>query len=145
ANSILSQIFEGPHKASRLSIFNLGLFLGGVTGFAAGAACGFPLVVLVLAAPGLVLAMLIGALPVPAHDEPRPQVRWWHYLAQFVTRFAGEARRLLAIRTLRWMIASTTAMAFAAGGYAAWLKEFLTRDKGMGDAEATTMLMLALL
>ena len=51
---------------------------------------------------------------------------------------------LLAIRTLRWMTLSTTAMAFAAGGYNAWLKEFLTREKHMSEAEATTMLVLAL-
>jgi predicted MFS family arabinose efflux permease len=145
ANSILSQIFEGPHKASRLSIFNLGLFLGGVTGFGAGVVLGFPLVVIALAAPGLVLAALIGGLPVPAHTEPSPTIPWWRYLAQFVTRFAGEARGLLAIRTLRWLVLSTTAMAFAAGGYAAWLKEFLTREKHMTDADATFMLVLALI
>jgi MFS family permease len=144
ANSILSQIFEGPHKASRLSIFNLGLFLGGVVGFGAGVVLGFPLVVVALAAPGLVLAALIGGLPVPAHTEPSPTVPWWRYLAQFVTRFVGEARGLLAIRTLRWLVLSTTAMAFAAGGYTAWLKEFLTREKHMTDAEATFMLVLAL-
>jgi MFS family permease len=144
ANSILAQIFEGPHKASRLSIFNLGLFLGGVTGFAAGIAFGFPLVVIALAAPGIVLAGLIGGLPVPEHAEPPPTIPWWRYLAQFVTRFAGEARSLLRIRTLRWVMASTTAMAFAAGGYSAWLKEFLTRDKHMTESQATTLLSLAL-
>jgi MFS transporter, Spinster family, sphingosine-1-phosphate transporter len=144
ANSILAQIFEGPNKASRLSIFNLGLFLGGVVGFGAGVVVGFPLVVFVLAAPGLVLASMIGRLPVPAHAEPPPSVSWWRYLAQFVARFAGEAGGLLAIRTLRWVVLSTTAMAFAAGGYTAWLKEFLTREKHMTDAEATFMLVLAL-
>src|SRR5439155_2102549 len=106
ANSILSQIFEGPHKASRLSIFNLGLFLGGVVGFGAGVVLGFPLVVIALAAPGIVLAAGIGGLPVPAHTEPSPTIRWWRYLAQFVTRFAGEARALLAIRTLRCVVLS---------------------------------------
>jgi MFS transporter, Spinster family, sphingosine-1-phosphate transporter len=144
ANSILGEIFEGPHKASRLSIFNLGLFLGGVVGFATGIALGFPLVVVALAAPGLVLAALISRLPVSAHREPPPDVAWWRYLAQFVTRFAGEARQLLAIRTLRWLTISTTAMAFAAGGYNAWLQEFLIREKGMTKAEATSLLMLAL-
>jgi predicted MFS family arabinose efflux permease len=144
ANSILAQIFEGPHKASRLAIFNLGLFLGGVTGFATGIALGFPLVVLALAAPGLLLAALISRLPVPAHREPTPDIAWWRYLAQFVVRFTGEARALLAIRTLRWVMLSTTAMAFAAGGYGSWLKEFLTREKHMSDGEATTLLMLAL-
>jgi MFS family permease len=144
ANSILAQIFEGPHKASRLSIFNLGLFLGGVVGFAAGSALGFPVVVIVLAAPGLVLAGLIGSLPVPAHREPPPDVALWRYLAQFVTRFFGEARTLLAIRTLRWIVLSTTMMAFAAGGYNAWLAAFLTRDKGMTKPETNILLALAL-
>jgi MFS family permease len=144
ANSILAQIFEGPHKASRLSIFNLGLFLGGVVGFAAGSAFGFPVVVIVLAAPGLVLAGLIGSLPVPAHREPPPDIAWWRYLAQFITRFFGEARRLLAIRTLRWIVLSTVMMAFAAGGYNAWLAAFLTRDKGMNKGETNLLLALAL-
>jgi len=144
ANSILSQIFDGPHKASRLSIFNLGLFLGGVAGFAAGSVFGFPVVVIVLAAPGLVLAALIGSLPVPAHREPPPAIAWWRYLAQFVTRFFGEARALLGIRTLRWMTLSTTTMAFAAGGYAAWLAAFLTRDKHMTKAESNLLLTLSL-
>jgi sugar phosphate permease len=81
---------------------------------------------------------------VPAHAEPPPEVAWWRYLAQFVTRFVGEARVLLRIRTLRWVMLSSTAMAFAAGGYNAWLKEFLTRDKHMSDGEATTLLSLAL-
>jgi len=41
-----------------------------------------------------------------------------------------EGAALLKIRTLRWLIVSTTAMAFAAGGYNAWLIDFLERDKG---------------
>jgi MFS family permease len=144
ANSILSQLYDGPHKASRLSIFNLGLFLGGVAGFAAGIVCGFPLVVLVLAAPGVVLAAVIGSLPVPAHHEPPPDIAWWRYIAQFITRFFGEAKALLQIRTLRWITLSTTIMAFAAGGYNAWLKEFLTREKHLSEGEASLLLGLAL-
>ena len=144
ANSILAQIFEGPHKAARLSIFNLGLFLGGVAGFAVGIALGFPAVVLAIAAPGLLIGALIAALPVPAHREPPPEVSPTRYLLELSTHFAGEARVLLRIRTLRWVMLSTTAMAFAAGGYNAWLKEFLTRDKHMSDAAATSLLTLAL-
>jgi MFS family permease len=144
ANSILSEIFEGPNKASRLSIFNLGLFLGGVTGFAVGIALGFPLVVIVLAIPGVVLAGLLTGLPVPAHHAPPPDIAWWRYLAQVASHFLSEVSVLIRIRTLRWMIASATAMAFAAGGYNAWLKEFLTRSKHMTDHQATTLLVLSL-
>jgi MFS family permease len=144
ANSILGEIFDGPLKASRLSLFNLGLFLGGVAGFAAGQVLGFPAVVVVLAVPGLVLAIWIAVLPVPAHREAPPATPWWRYLAEFATRFFTDARALLGIRTLRWMMLSTTTMAFAAGGSAAWLKEFLTRDKHMGEAEATRLLVFGL-
>jgi MFS family permease len=144
ANSILGEVFEGPLKASRMSLFNVGLFLGGVVGFAAGTALGFPAVVVVLAVPGLALAVWIIALPVPRHRRPPPAVRWWRYLAQLAQLFVADAGALLAIRTLRRVMLSATAMAFAAGGYAAWLKEFLTRDKAMSDAEAVRLLVFTL-
>jgi predicted MFS family arabinose efflux permease len=144
ANSILGEIFDGPLKASRMSIFNLGLFLGGVAGFAAGSALGFPTVVLVIAAPGLMLSAWIAALPVPPHREPPPSQSLSRYLAPFVTRFFADARGLLRIRTLRWVMLSTTVMAFSAGGYAAWLKEFLTREKHMTETQANFLLALGL-
>jgi MFS family permease len=144
ANSILGEVFEGPLKASRMSLFNVGLFLGGVVGFAAGTALGFPAVVVVLAVPGLALAVWIIALPVPRHRRPPPAVRWWRYLAQLAQLFVADAGALLAIRTLRRVMLSATAMAFAAGGYVAWLKEFLTRDKAMSDAEAVRLLVFTL-
>jgi len=136
ANSILGQIFDGPQKASRFAVFNLGLFLGGVLGFASGIALDFPLVVIALAVPGLVLAVLVARLPIPERSPVSP--------VAMLKLFVREAGVLLRIRTLRWMIGSTTVMAFAAGGYNAWLKEFLVRDKGMSDEEATMLLVLAL-
>jgi MFS transporter, Spinster family, sphingosine-1-phosphate transporter len=144
ANSILGEIFEGPLKASRMSLFNLGLFIGGVVGFAVGNALGFPIVVVVLAVPGLALSAWIAALPVPVHRTPPPAIRWWRYLAQLIPRFIADATGLLAIRTLRRVMLSATMMAFATGGYAAWLKEFLTRDKAMTDAEAVRLLVFTL-
>jgi len=157
ANSILGQIFEGPQKASRLAVFNLGLFVGGVVGFAVGAALGFPLVVVTLAVPGVVLAAMVAALPVPppvalpvvlpvalASGAGAGKRTAWRDFTAMVRLFLADARVLLRIRTLRWLIASTTVMAFAAGAYNAWLKEFLVRDKGMSNEEATSLLALAL-
>src|SRR5262249_22998126 len=59
--------------------------------------------------------------------------------------FVVEGRQLLRIRTLRWLIVSTTAMAFAAGGFNAWLLDFLERDKLMSKGAATTVLSVAML
>lgn len=146
ANSILGQLYDGPAKASRIAIFNLGLFLGGVLGFAAGSGLGFPLVVVALAIPGIVLSALVAVLPLPPPALPRAPTPGSAPLRAMARQFAADARVLLRIPTLRWVIASTTVMAFAAGGYNAWLKEFLVREegKGMSEQAATSLLVLAL-
>ena len=145
ANSILGQIFDGPRKASRMAVFNLGLFVGGVVGFGFGTLLGFPLVVVVLGVPGLVLALVLVQIHVPA----LPTTRTGRF-SEFVGELIGDARVLLRIRTLRWIVLSTTAMAFAAGGYNAWLKDFLSlpvarSGKGLGEGQANAVLGLALL
>jgi MFS family permease len=158
ANSILGQIFEGPNKAILIAIFNLGLFVGGVLGFGLGAAVGFPAVVTILAIPGAVLAIVLLALPVPRHPGvrgagtsgamPRATDSAEIPLGAAIATFISDARTLLSIRTLRWVIASTTVMAFAAGGIGAWLQAFLVRPipegKGMSEERATMLLGLAL-
>lgn len=144
ANSILGQLYEGPHKASRMAIFNLGLLFGGLVGFGAGIALGFPAVVVVLAVPGLVVGIGVTMLPVPAHPGQHDRVPLARYLLQLGKLFVVEGRQLLRIRTLRWLIVSTTFMAFAAGGFNAWLLEFLTREKHLSKADATQILSIAL-
>ena len=139
ANSIIAQVYEGPKKGSRIAIFNLGLFLGGVAGFFAGINFGFPLVLVTIAIPGAVLAVMFMFMQVPTHVAPQEGE-----LADFLRTLVADARILLRIVTLRWLVASTTAMAFAAGGYNAWLKEFLVKDKGMSDQAATTLLAISL-
>jgi MFS family permease len=144
ANSILAQLYDGPNKASRMAIFNLGLFLGGVVGFGSGTAFGFPLVVFVLAIPVIVLAIILLYMPVPDHKVPAPTVPAYKYLWDFSAHFFTEARGLLRIITLRWVLLSTIFMAFAAGGYNAFLLEYLKKGKGMSDQAATSVLIVAL-
>ena len=66
-------------------------------------------------------------------------------MTQLANAFFADARRLLRIRTMRWVIASATTMAFAAGSYAVWLKDYLNRDKGMSDKAATMLLGVSLI
>ncbi len=139
ANSILSQIYEGPQKGSRIAIFNLGLFLGGVAGFFAGVSFGFPSVLVVLAIPGAALALAFVTLPVPPHAAPQTGK-----LTDFARSLVADARVLLQIRTLRWLILSTISMAFAAGGFNAWLQVFLVKSKGMSPQAANVVLAIAL-
>jgi predicted MFS family arabinose efflux permease len=145
ANSILGQLYEGPHKASRIAIFNLGLLFGGLLGFGAGLGVGFPAVVVVLAVPAAALSIATLVLPVPRHPGQHDSVRLSRYLAKLWKLFLVEGRQLVAIRTMRWLIAGATLMAFAAGGFNAWLLDFLMREKAMTRGEATTLLSVAMI
>jgi predicted MFS family arabinose efflux permease len=141
ANSILGQLYDGPKKASRMAIFNLGLLFGGAAGFFAGKQFGFPDVVIVLAIPGIVVAVGLLMLTIPEHPGlPDPG----NSLSQNLGGFWESAKILLRIPTLRWLMVGTTAMAFAAGGYNAWLIDFLERDKNMSKGAATNVLTVAL-
>ena len=145
ANSILGQLYEGPRKASRIALFNLGLLFGGLLGFGTGLGVGFPAVVLVLAVPTLLLGLGVLALPVPAHPAQHDTMPVTQYVLKLWKVFLVEGRALLRIRTLRWLIVSATAMAFAAGGFNAWLLDFLQRDKDMSKGDATTVLSIAMI
>ena len=137
ANSLLGELFDGPRKASSLSLFNLGLFIGGVVGFGGGAALGFPFALWVLAALGVAIAIAIRHLHVPARRaDDLPLLTW--------DKFVRQSRELLRLRTMRWILVSTTVMAFAAGGYLAWFLDFLQKDKHMGTLESQILLLAAL-
>lgn len=135
ANAIISQAFAPQRKASVLAVFNVGLFVGGVGGAALGAFPGYPWALFGLAAPGAVLALLVVRLDVP------PRVGGAH--APGARAMLAEARALLSIPTLRWLMVSTTLMAFAAGGYQTWLLDFLKHDKGLSEGAATQLLAVA--
>ncbi len=134
ANAVLGQLYEGTRKAFALAIFNLGLFFGGAIGFGLGAGLGYPLSWLVVSAPGIVVAALIVAIDVPPGEGERHS---W-------PRILDDARLVLRIPTVRRLMAATTVMAFAAGGYQAWLLDFLQVDKGMGEGAATSLLSVAM-
>jgi len=138
ANAIISEVVPTERKASVLAVFNLGLFVGGVAGFALGSKAGHPAAVIALAVPGIAVALLVARLDVPARsragEERTPGAR----------ELARQFRALLAIRTLRWVMLSTTLMAFASGGLLAWLKDFLEHHKHLSESAATAVLGVAL-
>lgn len=132
ANALICDVFPAEGKARTISLFNLGLFLGGVVGFAAGGMFGFPASLVVVGLPGLALAYLIATMDVPsqpiaAGDSSRMSVRG----------FARDLASAFRVRTLRWMFIGAILMAFAAGGYVGWFVEFLTKTKNMTEGQAT--------
>jgi MFS transporter, Spinster family, sphingosine-1-phosphate transporter len=133
ANSLIGELFEGPTKASRLTVFNLGLFLGGATGVVIGAALGVSPALLALGVAGIATALAIRWLPVPARRVGGVVGLTW-------PRFKTQARELVKVRTLRWVMTSCTVLAFAAGALGYWFLDFLKLDKGMSQRSATGLM-----
>lgn len=143
ANSILGELFDGDVKASRIAIFNLGLFVGGAVGLAGGDFAGYPWILYGCALPGFVLALALARLPIAPHRRSvggEPPVRGGSALVAMLS----QAREVLARRAFRWVMASATAMAFSAGGFAAWFAELLRTDKRLSEAETTQVMVVSL-
>lgn len=138
ANSILGEAFDGPKKAIALAVFNLGLILGGVAGFGVGGALGFPTTFYAFAVPAALLVGVIALLPVP----PR---RPGEATAGGAGALLRDARELLGVRALRWLMASSTAMAFATGGYLGWLLDFLQTERHLSKPAATQVLGISII
>jgi predicted MFS family arabinose efflux permease len=133
ANALLCDVFPAKDKARTVSVFNIGLFLGGAAGFGIGAVLGYPLGVLVVAAPPIALALLVARLDVPARRasiaDERDRVHWHVFTAQ--------ALSVLRVPTLRWLLGGAILISFANGGYLAWFVEFVSATKGLSLEEAT--------
>ncbi len=132
-NALLCDVFPDEDKARTVSIFNVGLFLGGAAGFAVGAVLGFPLGVIVVALPPVVLAGFVARVDVPARRvgvEASADRMTWH-------GFAVEAVSIARIPTLKWLLLGATLISFAAGGYLAWFVDFVSQTKGFTVGGAT--------
>ncbi|MDB4973455.1 MAG: Arabinose efflux permease [Myxococcaceae bacterium] len=134
SNAVLCEV--DPHGKARLNaIYNGGMFAGACAGLYLGGLLGFPLAFQLVAAPGFLLGLMVLTLDIPKRriDLPDPG-------KQTFARVAGDMaegiRRTLAIRTLRWMLASGTLISFAAGGYITWIVDFTVQVKGMSQDEA---------
>ena len=147
ANAVLGQLYSGPRKAFALAAFNLGLFLGGVVGFAGGAGLGFPWGFVAIAAPGFVLAASLLLLDVP-RPPPHPAGPLPRALAAKLRAWWAELHAdlvvILRVPTIGRIMVATTVMAFAAGGLQAWLLDFLKHDKDMSERSATLLLGVCL-
>lgn len=132
-NALLPDMFAARDKARVVSVFNVGLFLGGAAGFAFGATLGFPWAFVAMGAPGFAVLVLVWRLDVPAR---RPGVG---QLAVSLSAFGRDLASVWAIPAMRWMLAGAVLMAFAAGGLVAWFADFVAQTKGMSIGRATAI------
>jgi MFS transporter, Spinster family, sphingosine-1-phosphate transporter len=135
ANALICDAYPPARAARAVSIFNLGLCLGGVVGVVLGEGFGFPLALWLVAAPGLLLAAFIAVAPAPT-SSPVPSSASFSWFRRGGPALIADVRMVLAVRAFRWTAVGAVLMAFAAGGYVAWFVELL-HHKGMHGREAT--------
>jgi len=143
ANAMLGERYAGSHKAFALAIFNLGLFLGGAVGFGLGGALGYPDAWIAIGGPGFAVALAVLLIASDRADPtaamPTATAIAAHSLRARLASLVVDVRAVVAVPTMRRLMLATVVMAFAAGGYQAWLLDFLQHDKGMSKAAATTL------
>ena len=127
ANALLCDVFPREEKARTVSIFNLGLFVGGAAGFAGGALLGYQTSFIVLGLPGVALVYFVATLDVPKHRPNAPVVS--------LSELRQDMHQIVKIPTMRWLMLGSVLMAFAAGGYVAWFADLLTAYKGYSVKE----------
>jgi MFS transporter, Spinster family, sphingosine-1-phosphate transporter len=143
ANALICDAFPPGATARAVSIFNLGLFLGGVVGVVGGEGLGFPIALWVVGVPGVLLAALIAAAPAPPRITLLAGESGRLAPPQALRAMQLDGRAIFAAAPFRWTVAGAVLMAFAAGAYLAWFIDLL-HDKGMRGADASTLFAAAL-
>jgi MFS family permease len=145
AVSLVADYFPRERRASALSVYSLGIFLGsGLAYFIGGAIVGvvsnaalwhWPIigtirpwqsVFIFVGAPGLVVALLFATVREPARDEAQPIVTW-RALGAYLSRH----RRTFLTHSLGFAVSGTVNY-----GIAAWLATWLIRAWSWTPAHA---------
>jgi predicted MFS family arabinose efflux permease len=134
ANSLIGDLFPSEKRARALGIFMLGLPLGLLLAFSIVGALaqnyGWRMPFYLAAIPGLVVAvmMLFAAEPVRGSQET--------YAVDATTAIDRPMRRILAIPTVWWIIASGATVNFAAYAMGTFLPTMLIRYHGLSIGKA---------
>ena len=144
AHSMISDIFSPKFRATALSIYSIGIYIGILVGFALGGWIaeffGWRLAFLVVGLPGVALALVLRFTVA----EP---VRGWSEGASGTVAPApplGEVLRLLwSRRSFRFLATAASIQAFIIYGIGNWLPSFFLRTYDISIGELGTWLALA--
>lgn len=138
AHSMISDLFGPTRRATAMSTYNLGVYLGVLTGFVAGGWLnewfGWRLAFLIVGVPGVALALLVRLTvpePVRASGPDAPE-------AAPPTR--AVITRLWRIRTFRHIGIAAGLHAFVGYGVGNWVPSFFIRSHGLSTGELSLWL-----
>ncbi|MCY0930165.1 MULTISPECIES: MFS transporter [unclassified Streptomyces] len=158
ASSLLADFYPGPGRTrafgyERMAYFG-GLPIGVIAGGALAETVGWRTGFLLVAVPGLVVAVLVLTLREPDRGTGDRLTLWYRRDGGAPAPPAGTERRadsptppplrtqlreLLRIRTLRTVVTGLSILIFGLGGLFYWMPSYYNRFFGLGEAEAAAV------
>lgn len=137
AHSMLSDLYPPETRATALSVYTVGAYLGmlglGLAGWL-DENYGWRTAFLVFGAPGLLLALVVRfAVPEP----PRGAIEGLS-AAEAPPSIREVGRHLLGLRSFRSLVVASSLFAFSGYGFMNWAPLFLQRVHGLGSTQAAT-------
>jgi predicted MFS family arabinose efflux permease len=143
AASMVADYFPGRRRSLAMSVFMVGLAIGGVIGILLAGqlahAYGWRVAFLALGFPGFLLAALV----IRIKDPTRPTVpsrEGPDALLETVRGLEGVARRILSTPTLVAVFIGGALISFGMNGLVGWAPTFMTRELGLSTAKASLLL-----
>jgi MFS family permease len=143
AASLVADYFPGRRRSLAMSVFMVGLAVGGVTGILLAGTLehlyGWRTAFLLLGLPGFLLAFLVLRIKDPTRPAPLSHQGAEALLAT-VRALEGVARRILRTRTLLAVFGGGALISFGMNGLVGWAPAFLSRELDLSPAKASVIL-----
>ncbi|HEV8358475.1 MAG TPA: MFS transporter [Gemmatimonadales bacterium] len=143
AASLVADYFPGRRRSLAMSVFMVGLAIGGVTGILLAGTLehlyGWRAAFLLLGLPGFVLAALVLRIKDPTRPAA-PSRQGADVLLQTMRDLEGVARRILRTRTLLAVFGGGALISFGMNGLVGWAPAFLSRELSLSPAKASFIL-----
>ena len=143
AASMVADYFPGRRRALAMSVFMVGLAIGGVLGILLAGTLehlyGWRAAFVFLGLPGFVLAALVLRIKDPTRPKP-PLREGAEALYETMRQLAGVARRIRRTRTLLAVFGGGALISFGMNGLVGWAPTFLSRELSLSTAKASVIL-----
>lgn len=143
AASMVADYFPGRRRALAMSVFMVGLAIGGVLGILLAGTVehgyGWRAAFVFLGLPGFVLAGLVLRIKDPTRPKP-PLREGADALFETMRQLAGVWRRILRTRTLLAVFGGGALISFGMNGLVGWAPTFLSRELSLSTAKASVIL-----
>ena len=143
AHSMISDIFDRKHRATALSIYSVGIYIGILGGFLLGGWVaeffGWRLAFFVVGVPGVLLAIL---LRLTVHEPPRGWSEGTTHHVASAPPLVEVAKLLWSRRSFRHIALAASLQAFIIYAIGNWLPSFFLRSYDIGIGQLGTWMAL---